>query len=41
MIKSKNLNILKIIHGYPPYYMAGSEVYTFNLSNELSMFFNI
>ncbi len=41
MRKSKNLNILKIIHGYPPYYMAGSEVYTFNLSNELSKFFNI
>ena len=41
MRKSKNLNILKVIHGYPPYYMAGSEVYTFNLSNELSKFFNI
>ncbi len=41
MRKSKNLNILKIIHGYPPYYMAGSEVYTFNLANELSKFFNI
>ena len=41
MGKSKNLNILKVIHGYPPYYMAGSEVYTFNLSNELSKFFNI
>lgn len=29
------LKILKIIHGYPPYYMAGSEVYTYNLCNEL------
>jgi len=41
MRKYKNLNILKIIHGYPPYYMAGSEVYTFNLSQEMSKFFNI
>lgn len=41
MRKGKNLNILKIIHGYPPYYMAGSEVYTFNLSQEMSKFFNI
>ncbi|MFX1298624.1 MAG: glycosyltransferase family 4 protein [Promethearchaeota archaeon] len=32
----KKINVLKIIHGYPPYYMAGSEVYTYNLCNELS-----
>jgi len=30
------MKILVVIHGYPPYYMAGSEVYTFNLCNELS-----
>ena len=35
MNKSK-LKVMKIIHGYPPYYMAGSEVYTYNLCNELS-----
>jgi glycosyltransferase involved in cell wall biosynthesis len=29
------MNILKIIHGYPPHYNAGSEVYTKNLVNEL------
>ena len=41
MVKNKNLNILKIIHGYPPYYMAGSEVYTFHLITELSKSSNI
>ncbi|TXT58696.1 MAG: Glycosyl transferase group 1 [Promethearchaeota archaeon] len=30
-----NLKILKVIHGYPPYYMAGSEVYSYTLCNEL------
>ena len=30
------MNILHVIHGYPPYYMAGSEVYTYNLTQELS-----
>ena len=40
-IKNKKLHILKIIHGYPPYYMAGSEVYTFHLCNELSKSFKI
>ena len=30
------MRILQIIHGYPPYYMAGSEVYTYNLSKELA-----
>ncbi len=39
--KIKKLHVLKIIHGYPPYYMAGSEVYTFHLCNELSKFFDI
>ena len=38
--KAKNveekLKILVIIHGFPPYYMAGSEVYTFNKCIELS-----
>ena len=24
------MRILQVIHGYPPYYMAGSEVYTYN-----------
>ena len=30
------MKILLIIHGYPPYYMAGSEVYTYNLARELA-----
>lgn len=30
------MKILLVIHGYPPHYMAGSEVYTFNLANELA-----
>jgi len=30
------LKVLKVIHGYPPYYLAGSEVYTANFCNEIS-----
>ena len=30
------MRVLQVIHGYPPYYMAGSEVYTYNLTKELS-----
>lgn len=30
------MKILHVIHGYPPYFMAGSEVYTYNLTRELS-----
>ncbi len=30
------MKILQVIHGFPPYYMAGSEVYTYNLTKELS-----
>ena len=30
------MRILLVIHGYPPYYMAGSEVYTYNLARELA-----
>ena len=30
------MRILQVIHGYPPYYMAGSEVYTYNLTRELA-----
>ena len=30
------MRILQVIHGYPPYYMAGSEVYTYNLARELA-----
>lgn len=30
------MKILLVIHGYPPYYMAGSEVYTYNLARELA-----
>jgi glycosyltransferase involved in cell wall biosynthesis len=30
------MHILKIIHGYPPYYTAGSEVYSQSICNELS-----
>ncbi len=32
----RKLKILVIIHGFPPYYTAGSEVYTFNKCYELS-----
>jgi len=41
MNKKNKLKILKIIHGYPPYYMAGSEVYTYNLCKELSKFHEV
>ena len=30
------MRILLVIHGYPPYYMAGSEVYTYNLAREVA-----
>lgn len=30
------MKILLVIHGYPPWYMAGSEVYTYNLAIELA-----
>ena len=30
------MRILQVIHGYPPYYMAGAEVYTYNLARELA-----
>lgn len=30
------MRILHVIHGFPPEYMAGSEVYTYNLCKELS-----
>ncbi len=30
------MRILQVIHGYPPYYMAGSEVYTYNITRELA-----
>jgi glycosyltransferase involved in cell wall biosynthesis len=30
------MNILQVIHGYPPFYMAGSEVYTRNLCRMLA-----
>ncbi len=30
------MRILQVIHGYPPHYMAGSEVYTYNLTSELA-----
>lgn len=30
------MRILQVIHGFPPYYMAGSEVYTYNLCQELN-----
>lgn len=30
------MKIAKVIHGFPPYYMAGSEVYSYNLCSELS-----
>jgi glycosyltransferase involved in cell wall biosynthesis/MoaA/NifB/PqqE/SkfB family radical SAM enzyme len=34
--RRKKMKILQVIHGYPPYYMAGSEVYTWNLARELA-----
>jgi len=33
--KGGKLNILQLAHGYPPAQVAGTEVYTFNLANEL------
>ncbi len=30
------MKILHVIHGYPPFYMAGSEVYTWNLCRQLA-----
>ncbi len=30
------MKILKVIHGYPPYYSAGSEVYSQTLAHELA-----
>ncbi|MBO7571595.1 MAG: glycosyltransferase [Bacteroidales bacterium] len=30
------MRIMIVIHGYPPFYMAGSEVYTYNLARELA-----
>jgi glycosyltransferase involved in cell wall biosynthesis/MoaA/NifB/PqqE/SkfB family radical SAM enzyme len=33
---SSKMHILKIIHGYPPIYNAGSEVYSQSICNELS-----
>ena len=30
------MKILHVIHGYPPHYMAGSEVYTWNLCRQLA-----
>jgi len=30
------MNVLQVIHGYPPHYMAGSEVYTWNLCRQLA-----
>lgn len=35
-LTNRPLRVLKVIHGFPPYYMAGSEVYSYNLVNELS-----
>ena len=30
------MKIVQVIHGFPPYSMGGSEIYTYNLSRELS-----
>lgn len=35
------MHILKIIHGYPPTYNAGSEVYSQSICNELSKFHKV
>jgi Nucleoside-diphosphate-sugar epimerases len=34
--KQKPLRVLKVIHGFPPYFMAGSEVYSYQLVYGLS-----
>jgi nucleoside-diphosphate-sugar epimerase/glycosyltransferase involved in cell wall biosynthesis/MoaA/NifB/PqqE/SkfB family radical SAM enzyme len=34
--RSEPMKVLKVIHGYPPYYMAGSEVYSYNLTKGLA-----
>lgn len=34
--KTSKLKVLKVIHGFPPFYMAGSEVYSYILCNSLS-----
>ncbi len=34
--KSPDLRVLQVIHGFPPYYMAGSEVYTYKLTKALA-----
>ncbi len=33
--KKDPLRVLIVIHGYPPYYMAGSEVYSYHLARQL------
>lgn len=35
-ITEPRMRVLEVIHGYPPHYMAGSEVYTRNLVRELA-----
>ncbi len=35
-LRNRSMRVLKVIHGYPPYYMAGSEVYSYQLANELA-----
>ena len=35
------MRILEVIHGFPPYYMAGSEVYAYTMSRELSKFHDV
>lgn len=37
----KKLTVLVVIHGFPPYYMAGSEVYAWNKCRELSRKHNV
>ncbi len=32
----EKIRVLQVIHGFPPYYMAGSEVYTYKLCKALS-----
>ncbi|MAE29248.1 MAG: hypothetical protein CMJ87_09755 [Planctomycetes bacterium] len=36
MLPSKHLKILFVVHGFPPDTWAGTEIYTFNLAQELS-----
>lgn len=35
------MKVMHVIHRFPPFYMAGSEIYTYNLTRELSKYIDI